>query len=281
MNELDKPLVIGFVADLMFTVQIQNGLEKAGYTIEWIEDASQFGEPYEGPMPPGEQLRGRDGAFTDYLTRRQPALLLFDLHNHAIPWRLWIAMIKTSPATRRFPVLCFGSHVDTEALQTARQAGADEVVARSRFFSNMLPLVQKHIRQVDTEGIAAACQHPLSSHAVKGLELFNQGEYFEAHEELEHAWNEDTSPARDCYRAILQIAVAYLQIQRGNYNGAVKMFLRVRQWLEPLPDICHGIDLIRLRTDAQSVEETLLALGRERINEFDLTLFRPVYYERL
>lgn len=279
MNEPDKPLIIGFVADLMFTVQIQNGLEKAGYTVEWIEDANRFGEVYDGPMRPGEQLRGRDGAFTDYLTRRQPALLLFDLHNAAIPWKLWIAMIKTSPATRRFPVLCFGSHVDMDALQTARQAGADEVVARSRFFSNMLPLVQKHIRQVDMEGIAAACQQPLTPHAIKGLELFNQGEYFEAHEELEHAWNEDTSPARDCYRAILQIAVAYLQIQRGNYNGAVKMFLRVRQWLEPLPDTCHGVDLARLRADAQAVEETLLSLGRERISEFDLTRFQPVQYE--
>jgi len=278
MSEINKPLIIGFVADVMFTVQIQATLEKMGYQVEWVEDASRFGQVADGPMPPGEQLRGRDGTITDYLTRQQPALLLFDLHNQAIPWQLWIAMLKTSPATRRIPILCFGSHVDTEALKTAKAAGADEVVARSRFFSAMPELVQKHVRQVDSAGIAAACQEPASAHAIKGLELFNQGEYFAAHEELEHAWNDDPSPARDCYRAVLQIAVAYLQIQRGNYNGAVKMFLRVRQWLDPLPDQCRGINLAQLKTDVKVVEDRLQTLGHEHIQSFDQTLFRPVTY---
>lgn len=278
MSEPNQPLIIGFVADLMFTVQIQSTLEKLGYRVTWVEDATQFGELADGPTPPGEQLRGRDGAFTDFLTRQQPALLLFDLQNQAIPWKYWIALIKTSPATRRFPILCFSPHVDKEALQMARSVGADEVVARSRFFSAMPELVRKHARQVDNEGIAAACQQPLSDHARIGLSLFNQGEYFAAHEELEHAWNEDTSAARECYRAILQIAVAYLQIQRGNYNGAVKMFMRVRQWLDPLPDQCRGINLAQLKMDAQTVEEALLALGQEHIHNFDPTLFRPVQF---
>lgn len=278
MNEPNQPLIIGFVADLMFTVQIQAALEKMGYRVLWVEDAARFGEVADGPTPPGEQLRGRDGAFTDFLTRQQPALLLFDLHNQAIPWKYWIALIKISPATRRFPILCFGSHVDAEALQTARSVGADEVVARSRFFSAMPELIRKHARQVDSEGIAAACQQPLSDHARRGLVLFNEGEYFEAHEELEHAWNDDKSPARECYRAILQIAVAYLQIQRGNYNGAVKMFMRVRQWLDPLPDECHGINLAQLKMDAQAVETSLLALGQERIRDFDPALFRPIQF---
>ncbi|MBP7998588.1 MAG: DUF309 domain-containing protein [Chloroflexi bacterium] len=276
MSNSNNPLIIGFVADLMFTVQIQTTLEKLGYRVEWVEEATRFGPMAEGPTKPGEVLRGRDGAFTDYITRQQPVLLLFDLHNLAIPWQYWISLIKTSPATRRIPILCFGSHVDTEALKTAKAVGADEVVARSRFFAAMPELVQKQARQWDVAGIAAACQQPLSDHARTGLHLFNQGEYFEAHEALEHAWNEDTSPARECYRAILQIAVAYLQIQRGNYNGAVKMFLRVRQWLDPLPDTCHGLDLAQLRADAQVVETTLLTLGKERLNEFDSALFKPI-----
>lgn len=133
-----------------------------------------------GPTKPGEVLRGRDGAFTDYITRQQPVLLLFDLHNLAIPWQYWISLIKTSPATRRIPILCFGSHVDTEALKTAKAVGADEVVARSRFFAAMPELVQKQARQWDVAGIAAACQQPLSDHARTGLHLFNQGEYFQA-----------------------------------------------------------------------------------------------------
>jgi len=110
------------------------------------------------------------------------------------------------------------------------------------------------------------------------LQEFNHGKYFEAHEFLEDAWNEDSSPGRELYRAILQVAVAYLQIERRNYNGAIKMFLRVRQWIDPLPGQCRGVDIDQLRSDAERVRQALLALGPERIGEFNHNLFHPVQY---
>lgn len=122
------------------------------------------------------------------------------------------------------------------------------------------------------------CQAPLSDLAYHGLELFNRGEYFEAHEALEMAWKADSTPGRELYRAILQVAVAYLQIERGNYNGAVKMFLRLRKWIEPFPDECRGIDLASLRADVRQAHTHLRQLGRERIADFDRSLFRPVHY---
>ena len=73
--------------------------------------------------------------------------------------------------------------------------------------------------------------------------------------------------------------MAYLQIERGNYNGALKMFLRVRQWIDPLPDRCRGVDVAQLRADAKHVHESLLALGHERIGGFDRRLFKRVVYE--
>jgi hypothetical protein len=77
---------------------------------------------------------------------------------------------------------------------------------------------------------------------------------------------------------VLQVAVAYLQIERGNYTGAIKMFLRVRQWIEPLPDVCRSIDVAALRRDAEQVRARLIALGPENIGLFDRSLFRPVRY---
>ena len=97
---------------------------------------------------------------------------------------------------------------------------------------------------VTQEEISCACEGDLPRMASYGLELFNRGEYFEAHEELEMAWRDETGPVRELYRGILQIAVAYLHIQRGNYRGAVKMFFRSRTWLDPFPDTCRGIDLL-------------------------------------
>ncbi len=120
---------------------------------------------------------------------------------------------------------------------------------------------------------------PLSILALQGFDLFNQGEYFEAHERLEAAWNEDLSPGRELYRAVLQVAVAYLQIQRQNYTGALKMFLRLRQWIEPLPDKCRGVDVENLRKDAQTVYQQLTVTGKDKLAEFDQALFKPVIYQ--
>ncbi|MCI0520995.1 MAG: DUF309 domain-containing protein [Chloroflexi bacterium] len=123
-----------------------------------------------------------------------------------------------------------------------------------------------------------ACREPLSAPALRGLEEFNRGEYFEAHESLEIAWNLDATAGRELYRAVLQIAVAYYHIQRGNYRGAVKMFLRVRRWINPLPEACRGVDIARLRGEAEEAYRALTALGEGRIHEFDRALFRPVHF---
>lgn len=277
----NMPLIVGFVADFMFTTRIENGARVAGFRIHWIERASDIGQP-EPNAPretPGESLHGRLGHLFTQLTDWQPALLLFDLNNGAIPWQQWIAALKSSPATRRMPIMCFGAHEDVESMTNAKKAGADVVLARSRFTADMPSLFQKYANIPNESLLQETCQQPLSAKALKGLELFNEGHYFECHEELEDAWNEDETPGRELYRGILQVGVAYLQIERGNYRGAIKMLLRVRQWLDPLPDVCRGINIAQLRADAQAVHDTLLELGPERLHEFDLASFRKVHYQ--
>lgn len=124
----------------------------------------------------------------------------------------------------------------------------------------------------------AACRSPLSSLAIRGLEFFNQGAYFEAHEELELAWREEHRPVRELYRGILQISVAYYHILHGNYRGAVKMFIRSRVWLGPFSDCCCGIDLAGFRRDYFRVEEELLHLGPDHIDWLDHGLMKPIRY---
>jgi hypothetical protein len=216
----------------------------------------------------------------DFVSRLHPALIIFDLNNQVIPWRDWIVLIKTSPATRRIPVVCFGSHMDLESMKAAKAAGADATVARSKFVKSLDELIQKYSRRMDFVALRDACKQPLSETAIRGLELFNSGEYFEAHEVLEAAWNLDESTARELYRAILQVAVTYYQIERGNFAGAMKMFLRLRQWIDPLPDECRGINVAQLRQDVLRVYDGVIALGPKRISKFDRTMFKPVIYTR-
>ena len=128
------------------------------------------------------------------------------------------------------------------------------------------------------EDVECACRGELHPQARSGLELFNQGEYFEAHEALELAWREETGPVRELYRGILQIGVAYYHILRGNYLGALKMFKRSRPWLAPFPDQCRGVDLASFREDYREVEEALRRLGPDHVAHFDRALFKPIQY---
>jgi len=136
----------------------------------------------------------------------------------------------------------------------------------------------KENETINGERTVEECQGTLHPKAIEGLHLFNEGKYFEAHEELETAWRDETSPIRDLYRGILQVAVTYLHITRGNHDGAVKVYGRSLKWLKDWGDVCRGIHVQKLRHDAESVMQEVHRLGKERITEFDKSLFQPIQW---
>ncbi len=277
------PLIVTLVSDVFFAVQIEGAIRALGYRLERVERADQVEPEPPDPAPSdrgwsylGEPLNGRGAGFVAQLVEWQPALVIVELQSRAIPWADWIAAMKSSSATRRIPVLAYGPHTDLDLRAKALAAGCDAVLAQGRLVSALPELITKYARQVDEAGLRADCQGVPSALALKGIELFNRQAYFEAHEELELAWGEETGPVRELYRGILQVAVAYLQIERQNYKGALKMFLRLRQWLDPLPDECRGVNVALLRTQALAARAELEALGPDRISEFNMRLLRPV-----
>ncbi len=275
-----SPLIVAFVADLMFTTRISNVIRHLGYRVQWIENTAVLGN--NNPQMPqhgfSEQVQGQSGQLFIKITDWQPALLLFDLANKSIPWRDWLPLLKSSPATRRIPIMAFGPHTDVELMGAAKKAGADPVLARSRFTSDMPQLLKKYARIPDYASFATTCLEPLSILAESGIKKFNRGAYYACHDDLEEAWRQDDGPGRDLYRGILQVAIAYYQIERGNFRGAMKMLLRLRQWLDPLPPICRGVNVGKLQQEAQAVQVALVALGEEQIGGFDRSLFKPVEY---
>jgi predicted metal-dependent hydrolase len=122
------------------------------------------------------------------------------------------------------------------------------------------------------------CSAPLPPAALAGMRLFNAGEFFEAHEELEAAWRAEPGPIRNLYQGVLQIAVAYLHITRDNYAGAIKVYGRALKWLDPLPDVCQGVDVAQLKRDAAEVFAEVKRLGPERLSAFDRSLFKPIRF---
>lgn len=272
--------ILSLVSDLFFSVQIESAVKGLGWTLTNIDSADQI--PAQPPLANQSAIHADAVSHNliAHIVELQPSLIIAELNSQALPWEKWIAAIKSSPATRRIPVIGFGSHVDLDQRQRALDVGCDEVYAKGRFTSDIVNIIQKNARLFDPESARAAAEGELSEKAKRGIELFNRGEYFESHEELEHAWNEEQGAGKELYRAILQIAVAYLQIQRRNYNGAIKMFLRARQWIDPLPDVCRGVDIAQLRSDAANARATLETLEADRIEQFDLASLKPIAFSK-
>lgn len=277
-----SPLVIGFIEDFKTRTGLEAAAQHLGYRLVCLADPQQL-ETLERRAPAlrkvGSAAATSSGAaLLEWVTGLRPALIILDLEHPRTPWQNWIPLLKTDPSTRRIPVICLENQV-TECSRAAEALGADRVLSRRLFLQDPVGVLEKSARPAPVELYQASCREPLSPTARHGLELFNRGDYFEAHEVLEAAWNADDTPGRELYRALLQVAVAYLQIERGNYRGAVKMFLRLRQWLEPFPDRCRGIDLHRLRREVQEVYQRVLDLGPEQIATFERELLRPVYFD--
>jgi hypothetical protein len=279
----DQPIILAFIEDLITAVRIDNAAQELGFNfIHWENPRDQ--DEDESTIPTSrwaEPLQGREAAVIESISKNQPVLIIFDLANRSIPSLGWIALITSVPSSRGVPVLAFGPHVDKETLSAAEGAGANLVIARSKFMKDLQKVLADNARVVDTNEIRQFCEEGLPHLARKGLEEFNRGEYFKAHDSLELAWMDDQTAGRELYQALLQIAVAYYHIERGNFNGAAKMFLRMRKWLAPLPDTCRGIDISQLKTDAERVHAELIELGPDGIGRFDLRLLKPVVYKEI
>jgi uncharacterized protein len=222
-------------------------------------------------------LKAQSGDYQSVVTQiadMHPMLIVVELDTPAP----WLAAVRSDPATRRIPVIAIAA--DSSTYQRSAMLHINSVFTPAEFIDGLPSVLTQHIKQSDqTAMIETQCDEPMSALVLKGLEQFNAQEFFECHETLEAAWNQEAGAVRDLYRAILQVAVAYYHIERGNYNGAHKLFVRTLQWFAPFPDQCHGINVAQLRSDAAAAREHLERLGSERIAEFDKSLLKPIQYE--
>ena len=123
------------------------------------------------------------------------------------------------------------------------------------------------------------CRGTLHERALAGIVFFNEGRYFEAHEELEAAWKDEKGKVRELYQGILEAGVTYLHITRGNYWGAIKVYKRSMRWLKDWPETCRGVEVGRLRRDLEAAIIEVQRLGEAGITAFDLSMLKPVFVE--
>jgi CheY-like chemotaxis protein len=72
----------------------------------------------------------------------QPTLVIFDLNSSRMDAIAAIAALKADGATSDLRAIGFASHVHTELIAAARNAGADDVLPRSAFAGRLAEILQ-------------------------------------------------------------------------------------------------------------------------------------------
>ena len=105
-------MILCVVDDLLFSVKISTAARAVG------------AETYFERNP--EMVLAR-------IREKRPALVIFDLNGTKLRPMETIAAMKSDPALRPIRTLGYVSHVHTDVINAARDAGIDEVLARSAF----------------------------------------------------------------------------------------------------------------------------------------------------
>jgi uncharacterized protein len=86
---------------------------------------------------------------------------------------------------------------------------------------------------------------------LRGIEFFNDCEFFESHEAWEELWTEYQGPSRKFYQGLIQAAVALHHFGNGNIRGAKKLYYTSLGYLEAYRPLHEGIDLDKFFAEMQ------------------------------
>jgi len=98
---------------------------------------------------------------------------------------------------------------------------------------------------------------------VRGIEHFNAGRYFQAHEAWEEGWHPAPEPERDFWQGITQVAVGLTHRQRGNAHGAATLLRRGSKRLKGYGDRHMGLAVGMLAEFASDVADRVEREGTD------------------
>ena len=112
---------------------------------------------------------------------------------------------------------------------------------------------QAWLERLKYEGVpsllSAPSKPPFSFY--QGVEEFNQGQYWQAHETLENLWRETPYPLRLFYYALIKLDVGLLHLGRHNAAAARRQLVVAADFLEPFMPTLLGIQTDSLHQEAR------------------------------
>lgn len=114
---------------------------------------------------------------------------------------------------------------------------------------------------------------------ARGVDLFNKGEFWESHEALEYVWKRHTEASRVFFQALIQLAAAYHQLERGIHHGVVKHFRNAESKLAPFPDRFLGVALKPIKRLLKDGISEADGLGPNKLEMFDRDLVARIQFD--
>jgi hypothetical protein len=95
---------------------------------------------------------------------------------------------------------------------------------------------------------------------LKGLEAFNAGRFYEAHELWEEVWLETPNPDKKFLQGLIQVAAAFHHFSRANLRGARNLLRAGLLKLDCFPEVHGGLEIAPL---CEAVRGWLAGLAAE------------------
>ena len=115
-------VILAVVDDLMFTSKIKATAGQVGVPVAFARSS---------------------GAALDQMRKDAPSLVIFDLNSTRTDPLGTVAAMRRDPALASIPTVGFVSHVQTDLIDAARQAGVGEVLARSAFTARLAEILTR------------------------------------------------------------------------------------------------------------------------------------------
>ena len=105
-------MIVCAIDDLLFSIKIKEVAKHLGVDLYFERSAERI---------------------VDTVREKRPSLVIFDLNSAKLNPLAAIAAMKSDPSLASVRTLGYVSHVDSATIAAARQAGVDDVLARSAF----------------------------------------------------------------------------------------------------------------------------------------------------
>jgi PleD family two-component response regulator len=115
-------MILAVLDDLMFSSKIKTTAGQLGVAVTFARSA--------------------DAAIAE-MRKTAPTLVILDLNNSRTNPLGIVASMREDPALASIPTVGYASHVQTDVIDAARQAGVGEVLARSAFTIQLADILRR------------------------------------------------------------------------------------------------------------------------------------------